>query len=315
MKKTCGVFAVALVALGQYEDTLADVMFYLKFSVPYAMYHYGSEARIPRKRPCSALSEFATSDVPILFENCFNASSADDLLTLASGPQNLFRACDEDTADVFSYEYKKNGTIRNIDVTTKEACNMRSLKDKATRFSFWDPRVDPAYSDVHMHKFKTKKEIKHAEQTFERLFAKIPVSKFVMPLLGYYFNAGRSTVYYQHAHPENFLALGIVGDKQWLLLDPLQYAFQTPVSWFAGKAIVLTQEPNEHPYHLTQRPGDILYLPSWWMHQPIVQSGEKNLAMNIHFSKQGRLLFHLSDLFTRTFPSFRYTYSNFWNIH
>ena len=41
---------------------------------------------------------------------------------------------------------------------------------------------------------------------------------------------------------------------------------------------------------ITQRRGDVLFVPPWWIHETRVAPGTKNFGMNIHWMSKGQVL-------------------------
>lgn len=75
-----------------------------------------------------------------------------------------------------------------------------------------------------------------------------------------------SSVSYYHSHPDYFVVWNIVGVKEWHLLPPA-FLPQAQVVW-TGLTFMATKEMSAKcVVKVVQNPGDILVVPSWWLHK------------------------------------------------
>ena len=58
---------------------------------------------------------------------------------------------------------------------------------------------------------------------------------------------------------------------------------------------------------MTQEKGDILFIPPWWLHEPMVKKTAKNIGFNLHYyGIRGQVTLEVAHLF-RNNPSFFYS--------
>ena len=58
---------------------------------------------------------------------------------------------------------------------------------------------------------------------------------------------------------------------------------------------------------MTQEKGDILFIPPWWLHEPMVKKTAKNIGFNSHYyGIRGQVTLEVAHLF-RNNPSFFYS--------
>ncbi len=110
----------------------------------------------------------------------------------------------------------------------------------------------------------------------------------VVSALGYYFTAGRTSVDYFHSHPERFIQFGLQKTKVWSLIHPL-LTDSFEYKW-SGNAVVLLKEKEPVPrIEIHQEPGDVLFVPPWWIHSTNhygyqnVDGITKSASLNVHF--------------------------------
>ncbi|KAH8070717.1 aspartic-type endopeptidase [Aureococcus anophagefferens] len=82
-------------------------------------------------------------------------------------------------------------------------------------------------------------------------------------------------------------------EKRWTLVAPRHFKhFQH--RW-SGNAEMMLRETTPAPrLEITQRRGDVLFVPPWWIHETRVAPGTKNFGMNIHWMSKGQVLAELT---------------------
>ena len=92
-----------------------------------------------------------------------------------------------------------------------------------------------------------------------------------------------------HSHMDTFLSFALTKQKTWHLVNPT-YHDNFEYYW-SGNANVLTREKIKTPrVVITQERGDILYIPSWWIHKTSAKPTAKNFGINLHCMAPGSYL-------------------------
>jgi len=108
----------------------------------------------------------------------------------------------------------------------------------------------------------------------------------------------KPSVDYYHAHPDYFVVWNVAGVKEWHLLPPT-YLPRAQVVW-SGLTLIATHELQTRcAVTVKQNPGDILVVPTWWLHKVklhdiIVDAWNiGHLGYSQHFSPKSSIAGHL----------------------
>merc|ERR1712238_197634 len=106
------------------------------------------------------------------------------------------------------------------------------------------------------------------------------------------------SVSYCHSHADYFVVWNIVGVKEWHLLPPA-FLPQAKVVW-TGLTYMATQEMSATcVVKVVQNPGDILVVPSWWLHKVglhrvgLDARGIGHLGYSQHFAQKSSVIGHI----------------------
>lgn len=194
----------------------------------------------------------------------------------------------------------------------KVPCEGTTLEEKIQLYSSHDVDKDGSYFDVHVFWLNAENSLQFNEHLHEKGFAPKSyslVDSGVVSALGYYFSAGRTSVDYYHSHPERFITYGLQKTKVWSLIHPL-YTDAFDYQW-SGNAIVLQKEKHIVPrMEIHQDPGDVLFVPPWWIHSTSHYGYEsvdgiiKSASLNVHFmtsrSLSGVCLYLAANIYGRS---------------
>ena len=106
-------------------------------------------------------------------------------------------------------------------------------------------------------------------------------------------SAGSKTnVDYLHSHPDQFLSFGLEKSKVWEFIHPLHVdKFET--TW-SGQSLVMTKQKERVPVisTLNQEPGDVLFVPPWWMHKTSRKNDtySRHASMNVSLSNGAKFV-------------------------
>ena len=104
-----------------------------------------------------------------------------------------------------------------------------------------------------------------------------------------FMHSGRTAVDYFHSHMDVFLSFCHEMPKTWELINP-SYHDHFEYYW-SGNAIVLVREKQPAPrVVIKQERGDILYVPSWWIHKTSASPQAKSYGINLHSMAPGSYL-------------------------
>ena len=111
-----------------------------------------------------------------------------------------------------------------------------------------------------------------------------------------------------HSHMDTFLSFALTKQKVWYLINPT-YHDNFEYHW-SGNAIVLTREKRDTPrVVITQERGDILYVPSWWLHKTKAKPSAKSFGVNMHCMPEGSVLGSVAHIFMRVLGDTTWFYS------
>lgn len=234
--------------------------------------------------PCTEMKTVFTSQSPILFKQCIpqNISTVRDLVYFSDKQQNLFSSCG--TEKKLRYFEFQAADGANKSIIEDVPCANSTLQKKVERFDQHNASAENSYFEVHTYMMdkNEREEVLQDFHTRNIVPPDLQISQMTTPTLTYFLHAGRSAVYYLHAHMDHFLSFCVQEQKTWLLIDP-KYFRNFETEW-SGNAQVLLKENSPTPrLTVTQERGDVLFIPPWWIHETKVQDGAKNLGFNIHW--------------------------------
>ena len=298
---------LAILAIGQLSrfENVADMKFFLGIDLPWKIWRgafvfwHGDEAPSSRslevKSSCDGLGAIYTAQHPILFKNCVDQNlTVDDFVFFQDQAQNLFPPCEGKLLRHFTFE-SPGGESKPI--IEDVPCSNSTLIDKVSNFNLHELREGESNSffDVHTY-MMSRDERRHLNDALSsRMVRRTDIgidSKMVNAVMTYFLHAGRTAVYYLHAHMDHFLSFCLSEEKTWMLIDPLH--MDSFDSIWSGNAQVMLKENGEVPRIIVkQEKGDILYVPPWWIHETLVRKKKKNIGFNIHFGVRGQILMEL----------------------
>jgi len=295
-------------------ETAADLKFI--FGVGFFFRFHQRWTPIPDEHmimPCSELSRghIQTSLVPIIFQGCIPNSAQwddydkDDIFNpFPESVQNLFAACPGGKVQGHNHHFTVDPLHGNETrhIIEKDPCLPGSLAHKIALHQRHNVTADVPYFDIHSFHINAKnavildRSLKAHSLVPEDFTVQIPGQTTV---LVHYLAAAITAVDYSHSHLDRFLSFGTFKgtNKTWELMSPYQhdcYEYE-----YSGKAIVLTKEICEAKKTIViQAPGDILYVPPFWLHKttqcttvPQRQSKEfKSISFNLHYTTRRSLM-------------------------
>ena len=300
------VLAILAIGLLSKFENVADMKFFLGIDLPWKIWRsafvfwHGEEAPISRslevKSSCDGIGAIYTAQHPILFKNCVDRNlTVDDFVFFQDRAQNLFPTCGEGKLlRHFTFE-SAGGESKPI--IEDVPCSNSTLVDKVSNFNLHELREDESNSffDVHTY-MMSRDERRHLNDALSsRMVRRTDIgidSKMVNAVMTVFLHAGRTAVYYLHAHMDHFLSFCLSKEKTWMLINPL-YMDDFDSVW-SGNAQVMLKENKEVPRIIVkQEKGDILYVPPWWIHETLVRKKKKNIGFNIHFGVRGQILMEI----------------------
>ena len=247
---------------------------------------------------CDDMDALWGSRVPVLFRGCTRADvPSGELVYFGASTQNLFAPCDTPRRREHTYQ-PLDGPAQPIVETVP--CLNRTLDEKLATYRAHDPAVEPAYYEVHPLLLDGAQERLLAADWHERGLVppafRMRGGPFVLTT---FLHSGRTAVDYFHSHMDVFLSFCLDGPKTWELINPT-YHERFEYRW-SGNANVLLREVRRAPRVLiTQQRGDILYVPSWWIHKTSATPRSKSYGINLHGMPPGSHLGIAAYFFMRT---------------
>ena len=307
-------------------ENILDLKFFLGINLPfqlhYAVLRYRNGGRLPERKlevrqNCEGLSTLPfEAQHPVLFKNCLSPNAVvEDFILFEDSRQNLFPSCEgQKLLRRFQFE-SYSGEIKPI--IEDVPCDTSTLREKMDAFyqhKLWGDNVtiddeDRSYFEVHTYMMNDYEKARMDRNIQSHM--KVPQFKsLTQDMLGatmtVFLHAGRSAVYYLHAHMDHFLSFCLSAEKTWLLIDPMHSESFDSV-WSGNAEIQLKEkEPNVPRLVVKQEKGDILYVPPWWLHETMVKKTAKNIGFNLHFGVRGQVVMEMANLF-RNDPSFFYS--------
>ena len=283
--------AIAFVRLLTFEN-VADLKFF--GGVPFALdfWHAARGAPPPTllKFPCDQMDRVLDANQPILFERCIpDGVGLTDVGYFPDVAQNLFAPCgDAKIQRNFEFVGADN---KSKSIVEQVPCSPSTLREKIASFDGHDIDRDGNYFEVHT-RMATASERKRLDETLHATMVvpeALSVDRMTAPVVTHFFHAGRTAVYYLHAHMDRFLSFCLQEEKRWTLVAP-QHFKHFEHRW-SGNAEMMLRETTPAPrLEITQRRGDVLFVPPWWIHETRVAPGTKNFGMNIHWMSKGQVL-------------------------
>lgn len=325
--------AVLLLSRLRWTENVLDLKFFLGVDLPFRLYrsaliHYHG-GQLPKRDVevrwnCDGIDVLPyTAQHPVLFKNCLTRNvTVDDFLLLQNSRQNIFPACKgKNPLRHFEFESYSGETKQIIEVVP---CDTTTLGEKIDAFhqhqlphqqherddSDENDDKDRAFLEVHTY-MMSKHEARQMEHRIGGLITSPRplglAEKMIAATMAVFLQAGRSAVYYLHAHMDHFLSFGTSDEeKKWVLIDPL-YSYSFDSVWSGNAQVQLRElEPDVPRLMVTQEKGDILYIPPWWLHETMVKKTTKGIGFNIHFGVKGQLVMEIVNLF-RFDPTFFYS--------
>ena len=259
--------------------------------------------------PCSEMGRAFDSQQPILFEKCVpDGLALTDVGYFAEERQNLFPPCDRKMLREFEFVGADNRTTSIIEDVP---CAGTTLREKLAGFEAHDLTREGDYFEVHAHMASRDERAALDASFLDRigLPQEFSTSQMVAPVVTHFFHAGRTAVYYMHAHMDRFVSFCLQEEKSWVLVNPRHY--RNFESTWSGNAQMMLRETVRAPrVKVTQRRGDVLFIPPWWIHETKVRPGRKNVGVNVHFLSRGQILGYPASLMPST-----WFYNNRHNQH
>ena len=274
----------------------------------------------------AAASSAAASSAkhPVLFKNCISPDAvADDFIaTFEDTRQNLFPPC-EGLKLLRRFQFESySGDMKPI--IEDVPCDTSTLREKMDAFyqhklfaeddknvtTHHDAKEDRSYFEVHTYMLNDRERARmdlNIKNLTKGLAQESLIENMLAATMTVFLHAGRSAVYYLHAHADHFLSFCLTAEKTWLLIDPM-YSESFDSVWSGNAQIQLREkEPNVPRLIVKQEKGDILFVPPWWLHEVMVMKTVKNIGLNLHFGVRGQLTMELAHLFRSHNPSLFYS--------
>ena len=192
--------------------------------------------------------------------------------------QNLFAPCNGKIQRHFEFVGADNKTMSIVE---QVPCSPSTLREKIASFDGHDIDRDGNYFEVHT-RMATASERKRLDETLHATMVvpeALSVDRMTVPIVTHFFHAGRTAVYYLHAHMDRFLSFCLQEEKRWTLVAP-QHFKHFEHRW-SGNAEMMLRETTPAPrLEVTQRRGDVLFVPPWWIHETRVAPGSRNPVWN-----------------------------------
>eukprot|EP00550_Attheya_septentrionalis_P004184 CAMPEP_0198299498 /NCGR_PEP_ID=MMETSP1449-20131203/44987_1 /TAXON_ID=420275 /ORGANISM="Attheya septentrionalis, Strain CCMP2084" /LENGTH=347 /DNA_ID=CAMNT_0044001073 /DNA_START=260 /DNA_END=1303 /DNA_ORIENTATION=- len=302
-------------------ENVADLNFFIGVTIPWKIWktamhmQLGDRKRGYEVRSCNEMHLIFTTHTPILFKKCISDDvSIDDLIFFKNRTQNLFPPCINKKQRNFVYQPLEG---EPKDIVEDVPCTPATLEEKFSEFAAHnlteakDGTPSNAYFDVHTYMVNMEERHFIKESLMKSLQGTDLglTSQMVGPVLTYFLSAGRSAVYYLHAHMDHFLSFCLKAEKTWTLIDPL-YMDQFESVWSGNAEVMLKEKYPAHRLTIKQEKGDVLYVPPWWLHETNVPKGKKNTGFNIHFGIKRQITFHIADLVNHWFGDATFFYSS-----
>lgn len=188
-------------------------------------------------------------------------------------------------------------------------CAPSTLREKLTAFDAHKLR-DGNYFEVHTRLTTEAEEAELDESLHSDLMLpqSLTTRRMLVPALTHFLHAGRTAVYYLHAHMDHFLSFCLQEEKQWVLISP-HYLHRFDSTWSGNAQMMLRERTAAPRIEVLQRRGDVLFVPPWWIHETKVRTGRKNVGVNIHWLAQRQLLGHAAALHARLLGNTEWFYS------
>ena len=283
--------AIAFARLLTFENA-ADLKFFGGLPFVLDLWHAARGAPPPTllKLPCDQMDRALDANQPILFEGCIpDGVGLTDVGYFPDVAQNLFAPCgDAKIQRNFEFVGADN---KSKSIVEQVPCSPSTLREKIASFDGHDIDRDGNYFEVHT-RMATASERKRLDETLHATMVvpeALSVDRMTVPIVTHFFHAGRTAVYYLHAHMDRFLSFCLQEEKRWTLVAP-QHFKHFEHRW-SGNAEMMLRETTPAPrLEVTQRRGDVLFVPPWWIHETRVAPGTKNFGMNIHWMSKGQVL-------------------------
>ena len=251
---------------------------------------------------CSEIDAIYSSYHPILFKQCIDQDlTIDDFIFFQENVQNVFPLCKEKLFRNFQFESSDGETKEIIEDVP---CANSTLAEKVANFKLHELSEDESnsYFEVHTHMMKQEEKLQLEDDLSNKLLIVKKdlglTSKMISPVLTYFLHAGRSAVYYLHAHMDHFLSFCLSEKKTWILINPL-YLDDFESDWSGNARIMLKEKLKVPKIIVHQEKGDILFIPPWWIHETLVRKMKKNIGFNLHFGVRGQVLFEVVNIVHR----------------
>lgn len=318
-----GVFLLSQLRL---TENILDLKFFLGINLPfrlhYAVLRYRNGGRLPERtleirQNCEGLSTLPfEAHHPVLFKNCLSPNAVvEDFILFEDSRQNVFPSCEgQKLLRRFQFE-SYSGEIKPI--IEDVPCDTSTLREKMDAFyqhKLWGDNVtihdeDRSYFEVHTYMMNDYEKARMDRNIQSHM--KVPqfeslTQDMLAATMTVFLHAGRSAVYYLHAHMDHFLSFCLSAEKTWLLIDPMHSESFDSV-WSGNAEIQLKEkEPNVPRLVVKQEKGDILFVPPWWLHETMVKKTAKNIGFNLHYGVRGHVVMEMANLF-RSDPTFFYS--------
>mmetsp|Transcript_24156 Transcript_24156/g.72476 ORF Transcript_24156/g.72476 Transcript_24156/m.72476 type:complete len:249 (+) Transcript_24156:53-799(+) len=242
------------------------------------------------------------SQQPMLFKGCIDDVDFKDAIGwFPEEQQNMFPFCDGKRTRDWRFEDLHGKTK---DIVEQVPCAPSTLREKIESFDAHDIDVNGSYFEVHAR-------LAMGEETAlldARLPRPLTVERMQVPAVTHFLHAGTTSVYYLHAHPDHFLSFCLQEEKRWTLISPQYYRHFDSV-WSGNAQMMLRERAAAPRIAVTQKRGDILYVPPWWLHETKVVPGAKNVGVNVHWMAPDQVAGIAISLFARIMGNPQWWYS------
>jgi len=154
--------------------------------------------------PCDQISRVYSAQQPIIFRSCIpEGVGLADIGYFPDEKQNLFTPCEEKLIRDFEFVNVSNNTKAIVE---QVPCSPSTLQDKIDAFDAHDIRRHGNYFEVHtrMAARRERALLDAAFHTKLKLPRNFTVDRMTAATVTHFFHAGRTAVYYLHAHLDRF---------------------------------------------------------------------------------------------------------------
>lgn len=243
--------------------------------------------------PCSAVEQTLRVGprVPVLFKGCIPEDlHPTEFIYFPESQTNVFPECEARVERHWNYE-PLDGEIQHFH-EWYPCTDARPLREKVDEWLAYDQETQGTHSELHVYMMG-----KEEKRGVVRDFAKKNITDMTPTFLdaiptaiANFFHVGQTAVDYFHSHMDHGLMFNFKATKVWTLIAP-DYHDYFDYKW-SGNANVLLKEHKVAPrVVIEQEQGDILYVPTWWLHKVGLAADEspstdgKNFGLSLHMMR------------------------------